>query len=1606
MKKIFSILFLLISINTFAQKDTVVIKLPKGVTTDTSNLRRDINGKLAIADTATMLANYQKIANAFSKALADALYKPIGYIPTWTEISGKPAIVFVADTANMLKSYTLLSKTKADSIVLANAINGKQPIGDYALQTQLDPAFVNSEFDTTTRALTLTRVDGTSQSVVIPKGTANGLAGIASLSSSRTGDMVSVMGDNGTTTTFSTNDADSATRAHLSDLDIKVDKVAGKDLSTNDYTTAEKTKLSGIATGAEVNVNPDWNAVSGDAQILNKPTIPDVTGKVNVGDTSNMLKPYALLTKVKADSSTLAAAINTKQPAGTYATGTGTASGTNTGDETAATIKSKLSITTLSGVNTGDQDLSGLVPKTTTVNGQPLSGNITIPPTDISGKVDKTTTVNGKPLSSNIVIAQSDIANLTTDIAAKQNIITNLSDTSKYAKIGASYKVSQSDSISAKLRSEIQVAANGGVTLSQVDSAANLRVAKTTTVNGQPLSSNVTIAIPTVPTTVSSFTNDANYTTTSALTSGLAGKQNTITNLDDTVKYLKAADIAGKVDKTTTVNGKALSTNIVISATDINTGTLPHAQLPALVSGDIPNNTANTTGNAGTVTNGLYSTGTYANPAWITSLAYTKITGVPAFLTSVDSLQFSTRAMTKKQIDSLGALISGQVAGVSSVNSKTGAVTLTKSDIGLGSVDNTPDLSKPISTATQTALNLKLGTSDLGVKMPTIVNSTDYYPIGIQDISINSFYKNWCNTNTNFKANFLYETSTDSITWTNATSTLTDAQIASVFLGNPYYNNDIQIPLNTYGRITFIYDGAAQTAGQFLGFYLNASYGSYRMTVERYTNATPNVWETILAKEAPVSAISGTYGLPATAYFTTAAGSSYANKLRFTFKRTVYGQVYGITALFPFLYNGAGIQDYNYTADMNINFPKKIVAPAFIKSGGTSSQFLKADGSVDANTYLTSASIAGKLNVSDTTSMLSPYLKTAIASSQYAAKGTTLSSYGITDGVNTTGAQTIAGAKTFSNLLTITDGTNNIAIGASTISMYPANSSIYAPNGVNLTYWNGSAVTTAIRSTSTGIIQIPTIINAIGDYVTRNSTTGDLTIRTLAQTQTDLGIISKANDNAVVHLTGNETVNGDKTFTGTTMFGGGTNTVVGISYAGKPTVNMYLHSGSGNAGFGFNSRYNGDSSKYEVLTSGWGGVGTVLELSPSSGLNYKKITGGVGNPTTAQSLFYVSPTGSVTFPLLPVNAVGDYMTINSTSGVVTRRTAAQTLTDIGAEPSFTKNTAFNKNFGITAGTVPDAKMVMDSIAAAKAKKNFGLVYPQQAFNDSTIGISQTFLDSLAAKNNPVFTGTIAKIGSDTLATKADVRAGGGGGGGTGFTGSMSVVAGRDYPNDSVAVVVGGLSLWDAYRTGNLLKTVVTIPTVVNNSPYFNFTIDNSSGTAVPHFYIQSTTGYFAATVNWGDGTTANSYTTTGYIEPTHTYASNGVYNVSINFTSGIDQVTDVNINGDLGGVNNVTTIDKLNLLTGLKILSLWGNKLTNGFAPASGIPPTITTMDLANNGMTVSGVNNSLVYLDSKTFNAGAKTLTITQSPSAAPSGAGATAKTNLTSKGWTITSN
>lgn len=68
---------------------------------------------------------------------------------------------------------------------------------------------------------------------------------------------------------------------------------------------------------------------------------------------------------------------------------------------------------------------------------------------------------------------------------------------------------------------------------------------------------------------------------------------------------------------------------------------------------------------------------------------------------------------------------------VTSVNTEVGAVVLDKTDIGLGNVDNTSDANKPISTATQTALNAKQ--DSLGFTPENVTNKTTNTALGTSD---------------------------------------------------------------------------------------------------------------------------------------------------------------------------------------------------------------------------------------------------------------------------------------------------------------------------------------------------------------------------------------------------------------------------------------------------------------------------------------------------------------------------------------------------------------------------------------------------------------------------------------------------------------------------------------------------------------------------------------------------------------------------------------------------------------------------------------------------------------------------------------------------------
>ncbi len=109
----------------------------------------------------------------------------------------------------------------------------------------------------------------------------------------------------------------------------------------------------------------------------------------------------------------------------------------------------------------------------------------------------------------------------------------------------------------------------------------------------------------TVSGTAAPLCTDANGGATTSgcpVVSGIVGVANGGTGASTASAAL--ANLSG-VSTSTTVNGHALSSNVTVSASDLTSGTLPHAQLPTLVSADIPNNTANTSGTSSGFTGSL-----------------------------------------------------------------------------------------------------------------------------------------------------------------------------------------------------------------------------------------------------------------------------------------------------------------------------------------------------------------------------------------------------------------------------------------------------------------------------------------------------------------------------------------------------------------------------------------------------------------------------------------------------------------------------------------------------------------------------------------------------------------------------------------------------------------------------------------------------------------------------------------------------------------------------------------------------------------------------------------------------------------------------------------
>lgn len=132
-----------------------------------------------------------------------------------------------------------------------------------------------------------------------------------------------------------------------------VAKEEGKGLSSNDFTAEAKSKLDGIDTGAQKNVQADWNATSGDGLIKNKPSIPIKT--------SELTNDSGFIT-TKDIPEGAAASTTAPKMAGT------------------ATVGTELAFSRGDHIHPSD---TTRVPVTRTINGKALDANITLSATDV-----------------------------------------------------------------------------------------------------------------------------------------------------------------------------------------------------------------------------------------------------------------------------------------------------------------------------------------------------------------------------------------------------------------------------------------------------------------------------------------------------------------------------------------------------------------------------------------------------------------------------------------------------------------------------------------------------------------------------------------------------------------------------------------------------------------------------------------------------------------------------------------------------------------------------------------------------------------------------------------------------------------------------------------------------------------------------------------------------------------------------------------------------------------------------------------------------------------------------------------------------------------------
>ena len=431
----------------------------------------------------------------------------------------------------------------------------------------------------------------------------------------------------------------------------KVDKVAGKGLSSNDFTTTEKNKLASIEAGAEVN-----------------PTASEIKTLYESNANTNAF--------TDTEKSQVSGMYNDNYFKGVSLNSTNYVITFTRRDNSTVTIDLPLESVVVSGAYEDDKIILTLQNGSTIEIplGDLIDGLMSAPSTNKGETTNKTLTYGGT----------FKVLEIDTNGTITERVMTLPALPTK-AQVGLG-NVDNTSDLNKPISTATQTALND-----KVDKVA-----------GKGLSTNdYTTADKNL---VATITNKAN---TTDVNNGLALKVNIAGNVT----------ITGTKDFTGTLlyDGEEVATIQDLSTVFRYKGSVEtYTDLPTSGQqvGDVYN--VNDTGKnyawSGTLWDDLGGTvdlSIYATKTELTSALSGKVD-------KVAGKQLSTEDFTTAEKNKLSGIETGaQVNTVTSVAGRTGAVVLTKSDVGLGNVDNTSDLNKPISTATQTALDKKADKTEL-----------------------------------------------------------------------------------------------------------------------------------------------------------------------------------------------------------------------------------------------------------------------------------------------------------------------------------------------------------------------------------------------------------------------------------------------------------------------------------------------------------------------------------------------------------------------------------------------------------------------------------------------------------------------------------------------------------------------------------------------------------------------------------------------------------------------------------------------------------------------------------------------------------------------------